>query len=95
MNPINIKGRDLAFGKNDVVIQNQKFANQLLKHTDQVLTSFQTATGVAVTLDEIEIDHLGRIVISNPNLAVAVRKNLEDASTLAAKTKNGVCGLGC
>lgn len=93
VDPINIKGKSISVGRTDVVVTNPALANALMKNPTSVLAEFQKVLGASVSLDDIEIDHNGSVVVSNPDLAKAVKLRLTDLS--AASDANGICGLRC
>lgn len=93
VNPINIKGKSISAGRTDVVVTDPTLANALMKNPTSVLTEFQRVLGASVSLDDIELDHNGSLIISNPELAKAVKLRLTDVS--AAGDANGICGFRC
>jgi hypothetical protein len=98
-NPIrlNIKGNKVAAGRTDVVINDPSLANALVKDSASVFVEIQKSYGATVSLDEIEVDHNGAVVISNSALANAVKAKLADPGSDAetnyfCPSGNAVCG---
>jgi hypothetical protein len=93
VNPIRleIKSNKIAAGRSDVVINDPSLSNALLRDSASVLLELQKSYGSTVSLDEIEVDHNGAVVISNPALAKAMRARLADPGSLAANV-NVFCG---
>ena len=85
-NPIrlDIKGNRVSAGRTDVVINDPSLANALVKDSASVFVEIQKSYGATVSLDEIEIDHNGAVVISNSVLAKALKAKLTDAGSAAA-----------
>lgn len=91
-NPVRlkIKGNRVSAGRTDVVINDSSLANALVKDSASVLVELQKSYGATVSLDEIEVDHNGAVVISNAALAIAVKAKLTDPRSAAAF--NCICG---
>jgi fatty acid/phospholipid biosynthesis enzyme len=93
VDPINIKGRSVSVGRTDVVVTDPALANALMKNPTSVLTEVQKVLGASVSLNDIEIDHNGALVISNPDLARVVKSRLTGSGS--AFDVNVICGLRC
>jgi hypothetical protein len=90
---VGIKSNKIAAGRSDVVISDPLLANALLKDSASVLFELKKSYGATVSLDDIEVDHNGAVVISDPILAQAVKEKLTDPGSLVA---HNVCfNIGC
>ena len=81
-NPVRLetKSNKVAVGRNDVIVHDSSLSNTLLKDSSSVLVELQKTYGATVSLDEIEIDHNGAVVISNAALAQAVKTEIVPGS---------------
>ncbi len=86
---LNINGSRITAGRTDVFINDPSLADALRKDSASVLVEFQKSYGATVSLDEIEVDHNGAVVISNAALAKALKAKLTDPGSAAA---HNVCG---
>jgi hypothetical protein len=86
---LNINGSKITTRNTDVVINDPSAATALKEDSATLLVGLQRAYGVTVSLNEIEVDRNGGVVIRNAALARVIKEKFSDPGSPRA---DNVCG---
>ncbi len=78
-----ISSKAISVGSSDVIISDFSLSNALVKNPAAVLVELQKNYGSTVSLDQIDIDHNGAVVINNPALAKEMKSRIADPGLAA------------